>query len=35
VPGICSVSFLFACGLLSCGVRTLPMGVAKLNLGSC
>jgi hypothetical protein len=35
VPGIWSVSFLFACGLFSCGVRTLPMGVAKLSLGNC
>jgi hypothetical protein len=35
VPGICSVSFLFACALFSCGVRTLPMGVARLNLGNC
>jgi hypothetical protein len=34
-PGICSVSFLLAWVLFSCGVRTLPMGVAKLSLGNC
>ena len=29
------MSFLFACGLFSCGVRTFPIGVARLSFGGC
>lgn len=29
------MSFLFVCALFSCGVRTFPIGVARLSFGGC